>query len=351
MIIAILLAAAAAWGVLALTAPPGPGLDPDAMSYLGSAQSLAAGHGLRIPTAAWDRADSTAPLSHFPPGFPLALAAGVRGGLTPINAARLIEALAAAVTAAAVFLALVGAGSLPAGLLAVVALAVTPAMLIVHASVLSEPPYLAITTLVIWQLARAPRAGQRPWVLGALATAGVLTRYAGVALVIAVVLDGWWREGDWRTRLRAAFEAAVIPLIAMAFWLLSRAAQPEGAPVRRSGLYLAGLGATIREGGATVTRWLAPGVESPLLATATAVLAGAVATATAVVAGAVAIALVGRFAFTLRAEQAATADRALLRALALVALSYMVVLVASRLLADGDLPLDEPPESNSRDSY
>ena len=58
-LIAATFSLAAFWGVLHLTDPPGPGLDPDAMSYLGAGASLAHGHGLRIPSAGWASADTT----------------------------------------------------------------------------------------------------------------------------------------------------------------------------------------------------------------------------------------------------------------------------------------------------
>ena len=48
---AALLGAAAFWLVLTVTDPPGPGLDPDAMQYMGAAESLVTGHGYRVPTA------------------------------------------------------------------------------------------------------------------------------------------------------------------------------------------------------------------------------------------------------------------------------------------------------------
>ncbi|HEX5972669.1 MAG TPA: hypothetical protein VFY85_12135, partial [Gemmatimonadaceae bacterium] len=66
---AVLLGVLAFALVLAVTDPPGPGLDPDALSYMGAAESLVARGTYRIPTAPWTSADSTSPLAHFPPGF------------------------------------------------------------------------------------------------------------------------------------------------------------------------------------------------------------------------------------------------------------------------------------------
>src|SRR5476649_441197 len=96
---AVLLGLAAFWGVIQLTEPPGPGLDPDALAYLGAGKSLAHGHGLRVPSSVWTSTDTTAPLVHFPPGFSAAISLGVLAGATPVNAARFVEATAAAITA------------------------------------------------------------------------------------------------------------------------------------------------------------------------------------------------------------------------------------------------------------
>src|SRR5512140_3445816 len=82
--------------VLWVTRPPGPGLDPDAMSYLGAAESFVSHGTLRIPSGDWDSPDGTSPLAHSPAGFSLAVAAPVALGVPPVQAARGIEAVAAA---------------------------------------------------------------------------------------------------------------------------------------------------------------------------------------------------------------------------------------------------------------
>ena len=345
--------------VFALMAAPGPGLDPDAMSYLGAASSWVRGHGLRIPGAGWKVADTTAPLKHFPPGYPSAIALGMQGARPAIEAARLVQAASAAVTVVGVVLALDAAGSAVAGVLAVVLLFVTPAMIIVHASVLSEPLYLAVVALMTWRLTRRERTGARPWILGGLAALGMLTRYAGASLVLAAMLDGAWRAGAWRVRLRQSAIAALVPAAAVGAWLLERSRERSSEVVRTTALYLAGLDRTLLDGAQTVRAWLAPGLESPGLASVTAM---------AVVAALAAL-MVSVLRTRCRAVEdvprahAATRDVAdgaslahaaalatgapdaapepLLRAVALLGGTYVLVVGASRLLADGAIPLDE----------
>jgi hypothetical protein len=331
----VLLAPLAAWGVLTLTDPPGPGLDPDAMAYLGTAQSIAAGRGVRVPSASWAAADSTAPLAHFPPGYPTAIAIGVRSGLTPVNAARAVMATAAAATVAGALLALTAGGSLYAGLLAVLLLAVTPTLTIVHGSVLSEPLYLALTTLIIALLSQRSTSAARTITLAGLATIAMLTRYAGASLVAAVVLDTFsgdaplWRalRTDLAARIKRAVFAGAIPALSLAAWTLSRP-KNEGKSIRQFGLYTARLGDTLAEGLDTTMHWLAPGIDARIPFLLAAALVGA---------GVITLAW---FAFR-TAPDAPAHERAFGRALARVAGCYVALIAVSRLVADGDIPLDD----------
>jgi hypothetical protein len=336
------LALLAGWGVLQLTAPPGPGLDPDALAYLGSAVSLANGLGYQVPSSGWAAIDTTAPLAHFPPGVPTAIAVGIKAGATPINSARFIEAASAAAAVLAIILATTAAGLAASGFVAVILFAVTTTAVICHASVLSEPLFLALLMLFVWQLARE-RSSQRTTALGVIAAAAALVRYAGISLVGAAILDallaGWLAaptdsDDSVAARVRRALigaaTTAALPLALLAAWTLSRPKVP-GVKIRTVGLYLKGLGDTLIEGGGTVMRWLAPGVEPAPLA---AVLA--------VVVWLTAIALIVRFVRTIAAAPSVSAPKIrLLRALGLTLVCYAGLIAASRLFADGDIPLDE----------
>jgi hypothetical protein len=345
LILAAILGAVAFWGVLELTEPPGPDLDPDALAYLGAGVSLAHGDGLRVPSAGWASADTTSPLVHFPPGFSVGIAAGVAAGLTPINAARIVEAVAACVTIAAIVLAAAAAGGLAAALTAAAIAAATPALVTVHAGVLSEPLFLALLACFTGVLARERGANgtRRALVLGALAAAAMLVRYAGASLVAAVVFDalvssvppdandsGLDAGVHWRERIRRAAIAAAIPVIALGAWMLTRPRSADAEQIREAGLYTKGLGATFAAGAATAGRWLAPGVEPDAARTivALAVLAGI-------------IALFVRAAREVRRGEGRANDVRLHRAVELVALCYVLVVGASRLIADPGIPLDD----------
>ena len=336
------LALLAGWSVLELTEPPGPGLDPDALAYLGSAVSLANGEGYRIPSSGWAAADTAAPLAHFPPGVSTSIAIGIKAGATPINSARFVEAASAAVAVIAIVLATSAAGLAASGFIAVVLFAVTTTAVICHASVLSEPLFLALLTLFVWQLARE-RSSQRTIALGAIAAAAALVRYAGISLVGAAILDallaGWLaaptdNDDAIAARIRRAFigaaTTAAFPLALLAAWTLSRP-KVQGVKIRTIGFYLHGLGDTVIGGGGTVMRWLAPGVEPAPLAAVLAVLVWLTV-----------IALIVRFVRTIaKAPRESAPKIRLLRALALTLVCYAGLIAASRLFADGAIPLDE----------
>src|SRR5690242_20805707 len=80
---ALLAGLAALW----ITAAPGPGLEPDSMSYVGAAQRFARHGALDVPTAYWWESDSTSALGSFPPGYPLVISIPLALGVAPVQAA------------------------------------------------------------------------------------------------------------------------------------------------------------------------------------------------------------------------------------------------------------------------
>jgi len=336
LIPAILLGIGAFSGVIDLTQPPGPGLDPDAMAYLGAGSSLAHGHGLRVPSAGWESSDTTAPLVHFPPAFPAAIAVGVKAGASPIGAARIVEAASAAVTAIALLLAANVAGGILATIVVFGILVSTPALIVVHGGILSEPLFLALLALFTWQLSRERRGvdTKRTLILGAIASAATLTRYAGISLVVSVVVEAWWTvDGKWidtwRLRAKRAFIAAELPVVVLAVWVLTRPHSEGAEKIREVGLYTRGLGATLAGGFDTAAHWLAPGVNDDL--------------ARAMAAIAVFAAMLALLLRTVRAARRGllpVSELRSFRATAIVLFSYAAVVFASRLLADPGIPLD-----------
>ncbi len=238
---------------------------PDSMSYLGAATAVAAGHGLRIPMADWDDADSTAALEHYPPGVPLLLAGPIALGADAPAAARLLDAASAMALVVAAGAAIADAGA-PAWLALVLLLALR-GITTAQVTALSEPPFLALTALTLLLMARHP---ERPLRYGTAALAAAMVRYAGGALVLAagawaalhagVLAEDAPRTAP-RTRLLRAVRAGVLAglpaLVGEALWL-SWAARHGLDAVRRPPHWTGTLGAGLVEGGLTLTEHLAP---------------------------------------------------------------------------------------------
>ena len=322
-------------GAFRFTAAPGPGLDPDAMSYLGAARSLAADGTLRVPMAPWWSDGASQALTHFPPGYPAVLAVPVALGVSAPMAARMVQAAAAGATAALfVFTLWPLAGGWGAALGAMV-LALTPAVVFVHLSVLSEPLFLALMMLALWSLVRRPRS---PLLHGLVAAAATMVRYAGLSVAGAAAL---WalRDGtaSWRERLRRAAIALAPSVLAMAAWALTRGrTSGHETHIRRFALY-GNWGPTLGEGVRTIAHQLVPSLDwepVPWLAAA-----GTVAALAALVWS------------TVRSEGEVLpaperddprwhAQRPLLQAAGWLALAYVALVAASRAVADPNIPFD-----------
>jgi hypothetical protein len=239
-------------GVLLATAPRGPGLTPDGMSYLAAAQSLVRTGSLREPFAAWNAPDSTSPLADYPAGFSLVLAVPIALGAAPPQAARWVEALSAGAAvglASALLDAVAGtaAAALGAGLLLLL-----PALTDVSLLVLSEPLFLLVLVSVMAEMVRRP---SRPLVAGLLAGAGNLVRYAGAFLVAGVAIWSALQPGSWRQRIgRGA--AAALPGAALHLYWRVAGIDPGGG---LSSSAYGGVLQALREGWSTGLSWLVPG--------------------------------------------------------------------------------------------
>ena len=291
------------------TQPPGPGLDPDAASYIGAAVSFAHSGAYRIPTSGWAALDTTEALAHFPPGFSTAIAGPIALGVAPSQSARLVIAIAAFVTAAVVCLTLDTAAL---GLLAAAAIFLTPAIVDEHLNVLSEPLFIAIL-VATWALMPRTDLASR-FALGLLGAAAIMVRYVGAGVVGATALWVIARPGaSYRQRLRDLALVTVPAAILFKIWT------SRHAEIRRIAEY-GHFYDTLRAGGSTVGDWLAPGITAPALRWIVAIV----------------IALLAAHAIA-RAWRA----RPMIAGAALLIVCLVGVTVTSRLFADPNIPFDE----------
>jgi hypothetical protein len=353
---AFLVGALASVIVFVATAWPGPGLDPDAVSYLGAAQSLVRSRAYRVPTSGWAASDSSEPLSHFPPGYSTAIAVPVTAGLPPVQGARLVIVLAAFCTWMGVVLLVSAAAGMQVGVMTGIVALATPALLNVHLSVLSEPLFLAVMVATLAGIVKITDPGRRlrgrrewrgvwaaAWT-GLLLVAAVMLRYAGVALVGAAAIAALTGPVDprrrWRTRILRVALVSVPAACALGAWLLRSVRLGGVRSVRELGFY-GNFGETLREGLGTARDWLVPAGDGQWRGPAAWVL-GAVALALAIQAwrrrreGAAAVAW-------LRQNPEIDAHRAavVLRAVVLMGGVYLAFVAVSRAVADPSIPFDQ----------
>ena len=280
-----------------LVAGPRPGLTPDAMSYLGAAESLVHQASLREPFADWNAPDSTTPLTDYPAGFSLMLAPAIAAGVPGPSAARWVEALSLG-GAVGVASALVGsvAGELGA-LVTVVLLALMPALVDVSFMVVSEPLFLLLLSLTIAGMVRRP---ERPELSGLAAAGANLVRYAGVFLVAGAALWQVLQPGTWRSRLRRLAIAVLPGVLLHLYWSVEGIVPGGGVS---AGVYT-GWPEALSEAWGTGTSWLAPGLHGWVAAAIAIVLLGLMATAwfrggrMVAAAGLLALLYVGTLVFT-----------------------------------------------------
>jgi hypothetical protein len=327
------------------TASPGPGLDPDAESYLGAAQSLARIGTYRVPTTGWSAIDSTEPMTHFPPGMSTLIAAPVALGLTPIAAGRLINIVAALLTWSGLVALMTSAASLRVGLWTGAAALATPALVMVHLSILSEPAFLASLIAgvgAMWAYARSATFRAALGV-GLSVTAAVLLRYAGMALVLAAILWIWAapsarRLGRWARFGRLLLVVAPTACL-LGAWLV-HATRLEGPQGVRTVATYGGLMSAIRDAVTTAGSWAIP----PFRGRWTAVVA-VVALAAVAAMGADAWRRVRRIAEAQGDSAPAVRearDAAMLGCIVgLTLVVYLAFLMASREFADPHIPMDE----------
>jgi hypothetical protein len=233
--------------VVAVVLATGKGLyvSPDAVFYVGTARNWLDGRGLTPPAG-------VPPLEHFPPGFTVVLAALGRLGLDPLTGARVVNALAfAGVVLLVGLVVLARTGSVPAALVASVLVAAGVDLLALSGSALSEPLFILLAVGGLVALA-AYLDQPRPALLAgasALVASAFLTRYVGVALVVAGVAGLVWRR---RWLAAALFGGATVAPVAL--WLLWA---DGGAGDRSVAVHLFGadyLGQAVRP----LARWVVP---------------------------------------------------------------------------------------------
>jgi hypothetical protein len=164
--------------------------------------------------------------AHFPPLFPLLLAA--TGGARDFAVAHLAVAACAVLALVAVYAFCARAlGSASAALALAVLFVLAPTAWLGIKGILSEPLYLLVTFLALhWHAARMEGQDVRvrdAAVLGVLLALACLARSIGMTLVLAYALHAAWRFVRARGRGCAPLLVPAVPVVAALFaWVLVR---------------------------------------------------------------------------------------------------------------------------------
>jgi len=289
-------------GLVAVVLATGKGLyvSPDAVFYVGTARNWLDGRGFTPPSG-------LPPLEHFPPLFTFILAALGKLGLDPLDGARVVNTLSFAGVVLVVGLVVrARTDSVPAALVASVLTVAAVDLLTYSASALSEPLFILLALCGLVVLARYLEQPS-PALLAAataLVAAAFLTRYVGIALVVAGVAALLWRR-----RWVAAGVFGILGSAPTAVWLL-RAESDRTLVFHMFGADY--LGQAVRP----LSRWLVPWPKPPI---------GLVLALLLVVAGVV---------------LARRSSSSLSRLLIAFAVAYLAVLLANRAFTDATGRLD-----------
>lgn len=185
----------------------GLGVSPDSIAYLSAAESIVSGRGaMSIDSEGWR------PLTHYPPGYPFVLAAGLRLGAAP----RWINILLFPL-----FILLLPREEGTA--LGAALLLTSVELLTAWYMAWSEPLFLVLLFACFALLVRYLERHELAILLAAalLAASCVLVRYVGIAVVAAGALSILlWAQGSTRMRLRNAALFGAVAMIPIALWLL-----------------------------------------------------------------------------------------------------------------------------------
>ncbi len=210
----------------------GPWMGSDSVEYLVSAENLQAGRGLGLERAS----GGFARMSHFPPAYPVTIAALSVAGGDALGAARALDAiLIVAITLLLGFGFRFAIGSLPIAFLVAMVPITSAVFLDLFTGAMSEPLFLLLMCtgclfLVSWLATQRHRS-----LVGAGVALGLaaMTRYAGVALIGAgAVVVLVFTPSSWGRRLRASAGYLLLAVFPLGGWLGWLTLSPSGAQAR-----------------------------------------------------------------------------------------------------------------------
>ena len=239
-----------------LNASSSIGLTTDSVHYHSAAATLVRDGTLEVPASDWERPDSLTPLKHYPPAVSLGLGAAIATGAEFRRASQLLNALSAAACMAMLALLLTRVLGWRPALSITAAIAILPDVVYVHQYLMSEPLYMAwlSATLALMVLRSAS-----PLAYGMTAMAASMTRYLGLAIILAVCMWAFLQPNSRWRRVRSAFLAGLPSLLVQGTWQLRAMYAGERVlPIEYPGQWSAEAARMV----GVLSRWAGPGIDA-----------------------------------------------------------------------------------------
>lgn len=256
-LLGILLIALLACGLVWANTRWGVGLRGDSYMYVSGARNLAAGLGYSRVSGGGE----VKPITHFPPLYSMVLAGLALPGWDAVDAARGLAVVLMGVNTALVAVLSWRSAQRPwAGVVGALLFGLNPLFLDVGSWAMAEPLFLALISATFLALVAAEGGPARRAVLpGLLAGLACLTRYAGVAAIVAGLGFFLWPQPERRPAWRHAasyFTAAVLPVAA---WM-ARNIAVSGTTTNRMIAWHPITASKAAEAGATFSEWILPDI-------------------------------------------------------------------------------------------
>lgn len=229
----------ALYGVLRLAqaTPHGMGIGGDSYYYLTAADNLAAGIGFGRLNGRGELIRTT----HYPPGYPAAVAGFQFAGMDRADSVRWLNFLSlAALVLLSGFILRRETGSNYPAFVAQGFIATTPVVFGISVWAMSEPLYLATSFAGLLAFSAYLEKGNRWLLAGSALLVGfsLLTRYLGIALVGTLVIGLMFRPAPRRARLANIGLVLILALLPVALWMIRNLTVTGNVANRRAFLHL-----------------------------------------------------------------------------------------------------------------
>src|SRR5262245_6567798 len=221
------------------------GVTPDSLVYLSAADRLVEGKGL-TPIGYHFAPDvpSGQPLVIFPPAYPLLLASTSLFTSDRLAGAKYIHSF---LFAANVFLLgliiYISSRSIWPALCAMGLFQTSFPLLSIYTMARAEPLFMFFVLFTLFGMIFYTRRA-RPWLLvacGGTAAGAVMTRYAGIVILVPLVLTVLVQSGPWRERIKRALLVGNVALLPLAGWIIRNRLVAGSSTLRSWGFHVIGM--------------------------------------------------------------------------------------------------------------